>query len=81
MNGSLKFKDMFMLLNYIDTEQSVKILVQSLTNCKSYGDLYDGVSAFTEHVENYFATFCGGGFECFVCSLFIRAVMLMNIVI
>ena len=34
----------------------MKILVQSLTNCKSYGDLYDGVSAFTAHVENYFAT-------------------------
>ena len=44
MNGSLKFKAMFMLLNYICTEQSVKILVQSLTNCKSYGDLNDGVS-------------------------------------
>ena len=57
MNGSLKFKDMYMLLNYIYTEQSVKILVQSLTNCKSYGDLYDGVSAFTENVENHFATF------------------------
>ena len=57
MNGSLKFKDMFMLLNYICMDQYVKILVQSLTNCKSYGDLYDGVSAFTEHVENHFATF------------------------
>ena len=57
MNGSLKFKDKFMLLNHIYTEQSVKILVQSLTKCKSYGDLYDGVSAFTEHVENHFATF------------------------
>ena len=57
MNGSSKIKDMFMLLNYIRTEQSVKILVQSLTNCKSNGDLYDGVSAYTEHVENYFATF------------------------
>ena len=56
MNGSLKFKDMFMLLNYICTEQSVKMLVQSLTNCKGYGDLYDDVSAFTEHVENHFAT-------------------------
>ena len=56
MNGSLKIKDMFMLLNYICTEQSVKILVQSLTNYKSYGDLYDGVSALTEHVENHFAT-------------------------
>ena len=55
MNGLLKFKDMFMPLNYICTEQCVKILVQSLTNCKSYGDLYDGVSAFTEHVENHFA--------------------------
>ena len=56
MNGSLKFKDMFMLLNHICTEQSVKILVQSFTNCKSYGDLYDVVSAFTEHVENHFTT-------------------------
>ena len=63
MNGLLKFEDMFMLLNYICTEQSVKILhvVQSLTNCKSYGDLYDGVSAFTEHVENHFATFLWRG--------------------
>ena len=57
MNGSLKFKDMFMLLKYICIEQSVKILVQSLTKCNSYVDLYDGVSAFTEHVENQFATF------------------------
>ena len=61
MNGSLKFKDMFMLLNYIYTKQSVKILVQSLTNCKNYGDLYDGVSAFTAHVENHFATFLWRG--------------------
>ena len=61
MNGSLEFKDMFMLLNYIYTEQSVKILVQSLINCKSYGDLYDGVSAFTAHVENHFATFLWRG--------------------
>ena len=57
MNGLLKFKDMFMLSNYICTEQSVKILNKSLTNCKSYGDLYDGVSTYTEHVENNFATF------------------------
>ena len=35
----------------------MKILVQTLTNCKSYGDLYNGVSAFTAHVENHFATF------------------------
>ena len=61
VNGSLKFKDMFMLLNYICTEQSVKILVQSLRNCKSYGDLNDGVSAFAEHVENHFATFLWRG--------------------
>ena len=61
MNGSLKFKDMFLLLKYICTEQSVKTLVHSLTNCKSYGDLYDGVSAFTAHVENYFATFLWRG--------------------
>ena len=61
MNSSLKIKDVFMLLNYICTEQSVKILVQSLTNYKSYGDLYDGVSAFTEHVENHFATFLWRG--------------------
>ena len=65
MNGSLKFKDMFMLLNYICTEQSVKFLVQLLTNCKSYGDLYDGVSAFTEHVENHFATFLWRGGQMF----------------
>ena len=52
---------MFLRLIYICTEQSVKILVQSLTNCKSYGDLYDGVSSFTAHGENYFATFFGGG--------------------
>ena len=68
-----------MLLNYICTEQYVKILVQSLTNCKSYGVLYDGVLAFTEHVENHFLRFCGGVVECFVCSLFIRAVMVMKI--
>ena len=61
MNSSLQFKDMFMLLNYISTEQSVKILVQSLTNCKSYGDLNDGAFAFTEHVENHFATFLWRG--------------------
>ena len=61
MNGSLKFKDMFMLLYDICTEQSVKILVQSLINYKSYGDLYDGVSAFAEHVENHFATFLWRG--------------------
>ena len=61
MNGSLKFKDMFMRLNYICTEQSVKILLQSLTNCKSYGDLHYGVSAFAEHVENHFATFSWRG--------------------
>ena len=39
----------------------MKILVQSLTNCKSYGDLYDGVSALMEHVENHFATFLWRG--------------------
>ena len=61
MNGSLKFKNMSMLLNYICTEQSVKILVQTLTNCKSYGDLYNGVSAITAHVENHFATFLWRG--------------------
>ena len=81
MSGSLKFKDMFMLLNYICTEQSVKILVQSLINCKSNGDSYDSVSAFAEHVENHFVLFWGGVVECFVCSLFVRAVMVMNIVI
>ena len=69
---------MFMLLNYICAEQCVKILVQSLTNCK---DLYDGVSAFTAHVENQFATFLWRVVKCFVCSLFIRAVMVMNIAI
>ena len=56
MNGSLKVKDMFLILKYICTGQSVKILVQSLTNCKSYGDLYDSILAFTAHVENHFAT-------------------------
>ena len=61
VNSSLKFKDIFMLLNHICTYQTVKILVQSFTNCKSYGDLYDGVSAFTEHVENNFATFMWRG--------------------
>ena len=61
MNGSLKFKDMFMLSNYICTEQSVKILIKSLTNCRSYGNVYDGVSAYTEHVENNFATFLWRG--------------------
>ena len=50
-----------MLLNSICTEQSVKILVQSLTNCKTDVDLYDGVSAYTEHVENHFATFLWRG--------------------
>ena len=50
-----------MLLNYISTEQSVKILVQLLTTCKSYGDSHDGVSALPEHVENHFATFLWRG--------------------
>ena len=50
-----------MLLNYISTEQSVKILVQLLTNCKSYGHLHDGVSAEPEHVENQFASFLWRG--------------------
>ena len=78
MNGSLKLKDMFMLLKYNCTEQSMKILVQSLTNCKSCRDLYDCVSALPEHVETHFATFL---WSWFVCSLFIRAVMVINIVI
>ena len=39
----------------------MKILVQSLTSCKSYGELHDGVSAFTEHVDNHFATFLWRG--------------------
>ena len=83
MNGSLKFKDMFMILNYICAEQFVKILVQSLTNCKSYGDLYDGVSALhlRSTLKIILLRFCGGVVKCFVCSLFIRAVMVMNIVI
>ena len=34
-----------MLLNYISTEKSVKLLVQLLTNCKSYGHSHDGVPA------------------------------------
>ena len=50
-----------MLLNDICTEQSVKILVQSLINHTSYGNLYDSVSAFAEHVENHFATFLWRG--------------------
>ena len=62
-------KNMFMLLKYICTEQSVKILVQSLTNCKSYGDLYDGVSAFAEHVENHFATFFVEGRLFVLCAI------------
>ena len=69
MNGSLKFKDVFLLLKYICTEQSVKILLQSLTNCKSYGDLYDGVSEFTAHVENYFATFFLEGWLNVLCAV------------
>ena len=44
----------------------MKILVKSLTNRKGYGDLYDGVSAFTEHVENHFATFLWRG-GCMFC--------------
>ena len=70
-----------MLVNYISSAQSVKILVKSLKNCKSYEHLHDGISAFTEHVEHHFATFCGMVVECFVCNLFIRAVMVMNIAI
>ena len=50
-----------MLSNEICTEQSVKILVQSLLNYKSSGDLYDSVSAFAEHFENHFATFLWRG--------------------
>ena len=65
-----------MLLNYISIEQSVKIYVQLFTNCKSYGHLHDGrVSVSPAHTENHFATFCGGAVKCFVCSLFIRAIM------
>ena len=52
----------------------MKILVQSLTNCKSYGDLYDGVSAFTAHVENYFAMCCFALFisDCFSEQLIVN---------
>ena len=50
-----------MLLNYISTEQSVKFLVQLLTNRKSYGHLHDGVSTESEHVENHFAKFLWRG--------------------
>ena len=53
-----------MLLIDISCEQSVKILVKSLKNCKSYEHFIDGVSAFTEHVENHFSTVCGGVVEC-----------------
>ena len=60
---------MFMHLNYICTEQSVKILVQLLINCKSYGDLYDSVSAFAAHVENHFATFFVDGWLNVLCAV------------
>ena len=50
-----------MLLNYISCEQSVKILVKWLKNCKSYEHLHDGVSAFMEQVENHFGTFMWRG--------------------
>ena len=50
-----------MLLNCISAEQSVKILVQLLTNCISYENSHDGVSAKPEHVENHFATFLWRG--------------------
>ena len=55
-------KDMFRLLNYISTEQSVKILVQSLANCKSYGDIYDGVSAFIVLQISSLTRKCGSNF-------------------
>ena len=61
MNGWLKFINSFTLLNYISSEQSMKILARSLKNCKSYEHLHDGVSAFAEHVENHFATFLWRG--------------------
>ena len=60
---------MFKLLNYICTAQSVKIFVQSLTNFKSYGDLYDGVSAFTEHVENHFCYVSVEGWLNVLCAV------------
>ena len=50
-----------MLLNYISSEQSVKIFAKLLKNGKCYEHLHDGVSAFTEHVENHFATFLWRG--------------------
>ena len=50
-----------MLLNYILSEQPVKIFVKLLKNCKSYEHLHDGVSAFMEHVEKHFATFLWRG--------------------
>ena len=62
----------------------MKTSFKSLENCKSYEHLHDGVSAFTEHVENHFGKFFfffffffGGLVECFVCNL--KAVMVMNI--
>ena len=47
------------ILNYISYEQSVKILVRCLKIAKVMSTYMndDGVSAFTEHVENHFATF------------------------
>ena len=59
----------------------MKILVKSLKNCRSYEHLHDGVSAFAEHVENNFATFLWRGGWMFVCNLFIRIVIVMNIAI
>ena len=39
----------------------MKTLVISLKNCKSDEHLLDGVSTFTEHIENRFATFLWRG--------------------
>ena len=50
-----------MLLNYISSEESVKVLVKSFKNCRSYEHLHDCVSAFKEHNENHFATFLWRG--------------------
>ena len=70
-----------MLLNYICTEQSVKILVQSLTNCKVMEIYMMMFRRLRSTLKIILLRFCGGVVECFVCSLFIRAVMVMNIVI
>ena len=69
MTNYSRTKNSFMLLNYISSEQSVKILVTSLKNCKSYEHLHYGVSAFTEQVENQFAMFFVEGWLNVLCAI------------